>query len=180
MQRKSPAAAAATAALLSLLLLCWLQPGGQGLAHTHSQRPLGTRLRLAVREEEVVKLAGAGPAPAAPASAAAPAPAAAKNSTAVLPVPAAAPCLTLTYEATSRLCNQLYAHIPALMLARALRAAVVLPPAMHRRSFADPAEGQVISLGPIQGFFDVEAMGAYWAALGVAIRQVGTCAGGCA
>ncbi|GAB4815103.1 hypothetical protein N2152v2_002149 [Parachlorella kessleri] len=98
---------------------------------------------------------------------------------------AAPPTLKVVYATSGGLCNQLYHHLHAFMMARALAAggalpasaagtAIVLPPALHRRSFGDspygrgPAERAAAwRQAPIGTLLDVGSMQAYWAARGL-------------
>ncbi len=67
------------------------------------------------------------------------------------------------------LCNQLYSHIPALALARALGAEIVLYPFRSRESFSS---SDLNLYAPASYLFDVEGMVAYWAKQGMVVHQV--------
>ncbi|GAB4813791.1 hypothetical protein N2152v2_000837 [Parachlorella kessleri] len=78
------------------------------------------------------------------------------------------------------LCNQLYSHIHALIIARALNAStLLLPPALRRRSFGHvytAPDGKNTtsvrwSFSPVEGLLDVERMVEYWAARGLTIQR---------
>lgn len=90
----------------------------------------------------------------------------------------------LKYIACGGLCNQLYSHIHAFIIARALGADVVVPPALRRSSFGDIVSSRTNLtkeerkmqaswlFEPVDSILDVERMAQYWAARGVTVRRV--------
>ncbi len=87
--------------------------------------------------------------------------------------------------ACAGLCNQLYSHIHALIIARALNAStLMLPPARRRRSFghvyaaARNTTSVHWSFSPVEGLLDVKRMAVYWAERGLTIQPVSAPLGG--
>ena len=60
------------------------------------------------------------------------------------------------------LVNQLYSHIAAIMLARALSAELVLAPAMHRQSFNATPENAAWAAARTDTLLDVVRLKKYW------------------
>ena len=70
------------------------------------------------------------------------------------------------------LINQLYSHIAAIMLARAMGAELVLAPAMHRDSFNSHMTKTTWHAAPQESLLNVEALKQYWRGQGMLIHTV--------
>ena len=71
------------------------------------------------------------------------------------------------------LINQMYSHIAAIMLARAMGAELVLAPAVHRESFDLHMEKTKWHVAPQESLLDVGAVKKYWGDRGLLIHTVG-------
>lgn len=70
------------------------------------------------------------------------------------------------------LINQLYSHIAAIMLARAIGAELVLAPAIHRDSFNSHMTKTTWHAAPQESLIDVDAVKQYWRGKGMLIHTV--------
>eukprot|EP00887_Chlorella_sp_A99_P003011 scaffold9.g3011.t1 len=75
----------------------------------------------------------------------------------------------LRYGVGSGLCNQLYGHLAALILAQELGTEVVLPAAMARAKFA--MANVTWSAQPVGSLFDTRHMHSFWASRGVTVHE---------
>ena len=86
--------------------------------------------------------------------------------------------VVLHYTACSGLINQVYSHIAALVLASALRAELILPPALMRNSFASyfspfkNATEVVWTPTPLSMLLDVDRMIKHWRTQGITLHKV--------
>lgn len=77
-----------------------------------------------------------------------------------------------TARSFAGLINQLYSHVAAIMLARAMGAELVLAPAIHRDSFNSHMTKTTWHAAPLEGLLDVEAVKKYWNDQGMLIHTV--------
>ena len=70
--------------------------------------------------------------------------------------------------------NQLYTHMAAFMLAKALGvgAELVLPPAFHRGAFGSKVSKSKWRSAPVEDLLDVEAIKGYWSNNSLLIHTV--------
>jgi hypothetical protein len=82
--------------------------------------------------------------------------------------------MVMLYDAAfgAGLINQMYSHIAAVMLARAMGAELVLPAAMHRDTFNASCGNMTWHVAPPESLLDVEAVKQYWRGQGMLIHTV--------
>jgi len=78
--------------------------------------------------------------------------------------------LRLRYTTYGGLTNQLYGHLPAFMIARAMGAEVVVSPAVSKNSFN--MQEQVWQWQSTDTLLDVDKMAAYWRDNGLMMHKV--------